>query len=576
MTEKIIVGFDVEDNGTPKVAKFNDELGNTKQAAENASSGTQKASLSLTDLYSAAQIAEKVLSTLKDAYNATAGETLKYAEQVRQLSTISGESTESTSRFLQVLDDYKLGADDALAATRALTKNGYAPNIETLAQLSDQYLSLTSAQEKNDFILKNLGRSGLGWVEVLQKGSAAIKEQGAAVSQNLILTQKMVDAARENEIAVDNWNDAVQGLKISLGNQLLPVMTSFVNEMNAGQRAAEILAEQNKPLVMGSKDYREALLQAEKEIEATNKAMIEQADASDTAAQAAAEYAAKLEEVSKANQNLINSAIAITDETRKYEDAQADIQAQIADLQAEKDSYYAWDTEKIDAAQEKIDDLSAKYDENAEAFIAAMEKKFVMMAIEKIALEDGVAGYSDAEYQKAQAILQTTDVATAAAFSQAQAQAVLTDAVANGQISVEQFRDILQKAGEDGVISLEEVTAAMNAIPPNKTVTIDVITNGMIPTNLAPTATNAPVGTHRRSNASGGTYMIPMSWGNEKFPIGSSDTASGGELISITPNGGSEAEKEMIQLLRAIAAKPAVTEYTLAQAMRDVVIQVSK
>ena len=50
MTEKITVEFDVEDNGSPKIAKVNAELNDTKQAAENASSGTEKASLSLTDL----------------------------------------------------------------------------------------------------------------------------------------------------------------------------------------------------------------------------------------------------------------------------------------------------------------------------------------------------------------------------------------------------------------------------------------------------------------------------------------------------------------------------------------------
>src|SRR5689334_16612880 len=86
------------------------------------------------------QAALLVIDGLKSSINAT----IQYADQVRALSTVSGESTEETSRFIQVLDDYKISAEDAMTATRALTKQGLAPNINTLAQLSDQYLALNS------------------------------------------------------------------------------------------------------------------------------------------------------------------------------------------------------------------------------------------------------------------------------------------------------------------------------------------------------------------------------------------------------------------------------------------------
>ena len=527
--EEIKVTFSVEDNASPAVDKINDKLSETGEAGREGASG-------ITEMGDSAKIAKKKTEILGAVIGATIAliktsydEYTKLAESIRDLSLVNGENAENTSRFIQVLDDFQITADDATSAAKKLKDNGLSPTIETLASLSDEFRSIKDPAERIDFVYEKLGKSGAKWVNVLNQGSEALLKNADAINQNLIMNEMEIKMYEVGRLAIDKKKDAIQSFQVALGQNIGNVI-AFADAM---ERANQIQQE-NTEVVGGQKkstiSYSEAL----------NMAIAEQLQA----AESSTEYKDSLKEqeealkaVSEANKELVTSAIAITDETRKYQDAQADIQAQIADLQAEKDSYYSWDTEKIDAAQEKIDDLSAKYDENAEAFIAAMEKKFVMMAIEKIALEDGVAGYSDAEYQKAQAILQTTDVATAAAFSQAQAQTVLTDAVANGQISVEQFRDILQKAGEDGVISLEEVTAAMNAIPPNKTVTIDVITNGMIPTNLAPTATNAPVGTHRRSNAGGGTYMIPMSWGNEKFPIGSSDTASGGELISITPKG---------------------------------------
>ena len=503
MTEKITVEFDVEDNGSPKIAKVNAELNDTKQAAENASSGTEKASLSLTDLYSAGRIAEQVFSTLKDVYVATAGETLNYAEQVRQLSSISGESTENTSRFIQVLDDYKLSADDALAATRTLTKNGYAPNIDTLAQLSDQYLSLTSAQEKNDFILKNLGRSGLGWVQVLEKGSKAIKEQGAAVSESLVLTQKMVDAARANEIAVDNWNDAVQGLKISIGNQLLPVMTSFVNEMNAGQRAAEILAEQHKPLVMGSEDYRNALLQAEQEIEATNQAMLEQANAADEAAQSSADYQKQLEDISKANKEYLSTIGDVSKEIDSYKEKESDLQAQHADLLDEKqkllDQGWWVESDAVQAVNDKLKDNEEAQAQNAEAFDKATKSRMLSMLEEQLAV-DGL--------------------------DQKESEFLLQQGLKWGIYS------------QEAIDAMAAIQRQVDAMERNIDININVHTNyseagqAALTTQLAGEKGYVP-----KQHSTGGTFMIPMQYGNEGFRMGNGDTASGGEVVTITPKG---------------------------------------
>src|SRR3990167_8371980 len=49
-----------------------------------------------------------VINGLKEAVNAT----LEYASEVRELSMISGQTTEETSRFIQVLDDYHLTTQD--------------------------------------------------------------------------------------------------------------------------------------------------------------------------------------------------------------------------------------------------------------------------------------------------------------------------------------------------------------------------------------------------------------------------------------------------------------------------------
>jgi hypothetical protein len=181
--------------------------------------------------------------------------------------------------------------------------------------------------------------------------------------------------------------------------------------------------------------------------------------------------------VQAANQSLVDGAIEITKADRDHVASQDEIRAKIVEVQAEKENYYSWELEKIDESNQKLDELRAKYWENEDAFRAAMEERFTLMAIEKIAISDGVAGFSEAELQKAEALLTTMDVATAAAFEEQLAMEAITTAVANGQISVEQYGTIMNQVMSDGVISVNEVSAAIDAVPTEKHVTITVSTN---------------------------------------------------------------------------------------------------
>lgn len=243
MTDEIVIRFSVSDDGSPVIERLNKKLGETQKQSRALVPALENSRRGLTDFIGQNAALIGVLTGVGLALNKVLKDHIGYANEVRQLSALSGESTEATSRFLQVLDDYKISASEALAATRALTKEGHAPSIETLAKLSDQYLALNSAEAKNEFVLKNLGRGGLQWVEVLNKGSKALLEQGAAIDKNLILTQKMVDDAREAEIAMDNWGDAVEAVKTRLATGLLPTLTKAVNSQLAVSRALEIQQE---------------------------------------------------------------------------------------------------------------------------------------------------------------------------------------------------------------------------------------------------------------------------------------------------------------------------------------------
>jgi len=505
MPDDILIRFSVKDDGTPVIERVNEKLRGTKKESQALVPGLEKARKSLTSFAGDNAALIGVLVGVGVALNKVIQDHIKYADQVRTLSTLSGQNTEETSRFIQVLDDYKISADDALVATRALTKNGHAPSIETLAKLSDEYLAINDVEKKNEFILKNLGRGGAAWAEALNKGSKALLEQGAAIDKSLILTQKMVDDARKAEIATDNWSDAVQGLKTSLAVGLLPALTNTINSTMASNRAAEINIEKYGSARRGTVQWLEALEQAEAEQAASTDAMIKNADATatNTEAQQANEEAIKerLKAMTDANQGMLGLIGEIQSAEENYQKASADLNAERIEIEQNKAEEiakgWAMDKDKIADYDAALEENTRKTQENKAEFDKA-NLEIISGLVERKLMQDGVL--DDAEFEWL--------------IKKRQEWGIYSEDV------VAKARAAWQEA--------DKITASIANIPESKTIMI---------TTLQATAS---VGdrfdaAHPNEHALGGTFMIPSSFGNEGFRMGNGDTASGGETLTVTP-----------------------------------------
>lgn len=457
---------------------------------------------------------------LADAYV----ENGKYVESVRDLALVSGAGAEETSRFIQVLDDYQLTQEDALAATKKLKDQGLTPTIDTLAKLADEYKTIQDPAEKMKFIQENLGKGGVKWVNILNQESSALRQNAADVNKLLIVTDAEVKMHEVQRLAIDNVKDSLEGYKMELGQNISNVAAWLI----ANGRASEIMKEHND-VVGVTKDqyisYKDALAIAIAE-------QLQQADASLIQTQSIKDQEEALKNLSKANADIINDAIDIQSTNDDYVESQNEIVGKIGELQKVKEGYYSWEQDKIDTAQQEIDDLSQKYADNAEEYVNAVEKKITMAAIEQIAMQDGVAGYSEAEFEKAKAILETTDIATAAAFDQQQAQAELASAVADGRVPVEEYGALLDSVMADGVVSVNEVRDAISNIPTDVTTTVHIYSDysgGDLPTD------STQSGSQTHAHAQGGSWTIPAGYGVEGYPMGGGHTASAGETVTITP-----------------------------------------
>ena len=124
----------------------------------------------------------------------------------------------------------------------------------------------------------------------------------------------------------------------------------------------------------------------------------------------------------------------------------------------------------------------------------------------------------------------------------------VSTSIANGIIQVDQFKQMFD------LLTSKEIT-----------LTVNQVTN-MLRADALSTQMDA-----RQQHATGGDFLIPMSYGNEGFRMGNGDTASGGERVSITPRGGSP-NADVIDAIE----RNRVSEERLVQLFENAVLRVMK
>lgn len=314
-------------------------------------------------------VTERALTMVIDGVRDAIRVTQEYTEDVRDQTLASGQSAEAASRFLQVLDDYQLTAEDAKTATRALTREGLAPTVDTLIELSKQYNALTTAEEKNAFVQKNLGRAGQEWLNLLSQGPEKIKAMNDAVNQGLILTDRNVEAYEEYRLALDEWNDAVMAAKVNLGTSFLPVLTDMMEGAARGAELTRVQAMQLTYLNDALKDGTISEEQYKAKLEEFNLTAYSAIEKTEQLKNATGELGEAVTEVDY--KSLISSIQSAQNEmdryTEKHDDLIAKKQELLAKIEDLKRKGYREEGQTIQDVRGDLSELDKQLDDNAKA-----------------------------------------------------------------------------------------------------------------------------------------------------------------------------------------------------------------
>jgi len=177
---------------------------------------------------------------LKDTIN----DTVAYAEEVRQLSRTIGATPEDASKLIQAADDVKISFNTMQTAMQIAIRNGLDPTIDGMGRLADQYVAIEDPIARSKFLLDTFGRSGGEMAALMEIGADGIKELGAAAEETgLVLNEEAIKATRDYEIAVDNLQDKLNGMAISIGLKVIPSITNLTNALGKSTIGTDLLAE---------------------------------------------------------------------------------------------------------------------------------------------------------------------------------------------------------------------------------------------------------------------------------------------------------------------------------------------
>jgi hypothetical protein len=355
---------------------------------------------------SPADAAQAVLKTVANFMIDAANSTVDYASEVRKLMQLTGQSAEESSRVIQVMDDFKVKTQSLTMAQRTLAKEGLSLSIDTLADLSDEYLAMGNSADRTAWLVQKFGRSGLDMAEAMGKGGKAIREASAAVDENLILNQKAIAEAREYERQVDNLNDSWTAFTTNVGRAVIPALTKGISSTVLWAEAAKEAREQTgltrgelEALTKKLYEQKTAEYEAKNALEETATAMDNAGMSAEDLAEAEKAAAEAAKAITAANTSLLSLMGQLSDANTTYTDKNNDLMKTHDDLQRQLDQLAA---EGWGPMSEQVQDVTQKYNDNIDALnklAVEHEKDMAKIAYNLLITKLQADGFTDAEFE---------------------------------------------------------------------------------------------------------------------------------------------------------------------------------
>jgi phage-related protein len=167
------------------------------------------------------------------------GGTLEEASRMREAAILAGVDYGTFQKSVTMLDKKLVAATGNQKTAAAMTKtlgisfqdaNGKVkPMGQLLPQISDQFAKLPDGPEKSALAMKLFGKAGTAMLPFLGKGSAGIADlEKQSDKFGTTLNNGSIDALAKSREQTRLWQAGMDGLKVQIGAQLLPILNKLI------------------------------------------------------------------------------------------------------------------------------------------------------------------------------------------------------------------------------------------------------------------------------------------------------------------------------------------------------------
>lgn len=198
--------------------QFEEALGQTQQFGEQVRTLSQNMGVS-------AQEASTLAFAMGELHiDADTGERafVKFAKGLQGVTDLEDQVTTGGKSTAAILKDMGVSATDADGKTR--------PFNDVLEAVADKFHEMPDGVEKTARATQLFGKQGADLIPLLNLGKDGLEELGGeARKYGLQLSGENVDAIRKFSLAHNDMNAAIEGARLQIGVQLIPVLTSLVD-----------------------------------------------------------------------------------------------------------------------------------------------------------------------------------------------------------------------------------------------------------------------------------------------------------------------------------------------------------
>lgn len=192
--------------------------------------------------------------------------------EVRTVQRATGDSAETASRWVAVGDDFGITAQQiarsfafmgrAVAngtvdlsrwgAEVVLNEQGNVDMRATIESVSEAYNRQADDAQRAALVQAAFGRSGRDLLPILEEGREGIRAMFAAVPDDQILSQQEIDNARRFKLMLDDVEDALREIAITVGSEVAPALSGMGEGIAGIVRGTKDIAEASGADIFGT------------------------------------------------------------------------------------------------------------------------------------------------------------------------------------------------------------------------------------------------------------------------------------------------------------------------------------